>query len=87
MNLPAKMKDAMSQVKQLEGQTSDKVKNGSNQENHINMVYYSGIYNGMKFFVHILDNYKIMTDSRFDEIFRSMLHPQKQGEEKNDSMD
>lgn len=75
MNLNKKLSDALSNIKVMEGQATDLVKNGSKQPAHfLDMTYYSGVHNGFVFYKYVIDNIDTITEKQFDSMLREMLH-------------
>lgn len=74
MNLRAKVRDALSEIKSMEGQYLEKVKSGSKLPiDHLELSYFSGLRNGFSFVFGIMEN-KNLTDSDFDDMLKEVLH-------------
>lgn len=76
MNLHSKINKATADIKSVEGQATELVKNGSkNQSHYMDMVYYSGVLNGFSFMYHVLTH--PLSEIEFDELFKQMMHFEK----------
>lgn len=75
MNLNKKLSDALANIKAMEGQATDKVKQGSKEPAHfLDMSYYSGIHNGFVFYKYVIDNIDTIDEKQFDILFNQMMH-------------
>ena len=75
MNLNKKLSDALANIKAMEGQATDKVKQGSKEPAHfLDMSYYSGVHNGFIFYKYVMDNFESIDEKQFDILFKDMMH-------------
>ena len=66
---------ALTDIKSMEGQAIELVKNGSKNPAHfLDMQYYSGVHNGFNFVHYVYDHLNSITEEEFNTMFREMMH-------------
>jgi hypothetical protein len=78
MNLAGKFRNALSEIKQIEGQYLDKVKKGSKDPHDmLELSYFSGLRNGFNFVWYQIDHPKEVSEQKFDEMLKQILRLEK----------
>ena len=74
MNLPNKLKEALNETRQLEGQNKDLITAGKRHPLLFhNISYYLGVGNALSFIIHVLSS--TITEDEFDSLIKQLLHP------------
>jgi len=75
VRLKKKFDKALSTIKAVEGQYTERCKSGSKDMNdYLEMSYYSGLHNGFKFVWYIIDHMDSVNEKDFDEMLDKVLH-------------
>ncbi len=73
-NINKKLSDSLRDIKVMEGQATDRIKNGSKEPAHfMDMTYYSGVHNGFVFYKYVIDNIDTITEKDIDIMFKQMM--------------